>query len=80
MRRDIQDVKACIAMCCCRYYFLKDLHPAAGGARYLETPNWLKRGLLRAGIHNVNVQDVRMQHPSDARFRAFAGRGRRLND
>lgn len=65
----------------CRYYFLKTLHPAAGGGRYLETPMWVKRGLLRAGIQdaNINMREVRMAHPSDVRFRAFAGQGRRLN-
>ncbi|BDA49288.1 Derlin-1 [Coccomyxa sp. Obi] len=62
------------------YYFLKELHPAAGGPRLLETPTWLKRALLQAGIGTVPVREVPMQHPSDARFRAFAGRGRRLND
>ena len=62
----------------CRYYFLKDLHPAAGGGRYLETPTFLKRWLLQAGIGQVNVREVPMSHPSDAGFRAFSGRGRRL--
>jgi Derlin-2/3 len=59
---------------------LKELHPAAGGARLLETPTWLKRALLNARIGTVPVREVPMQPPSDARFRAFAGRGRRLND
>ena len=62
----------------CRYYFLKDLHPAAGGGRYLETPTFLKRWLLQAGIGQVNVREVPMSHPSDVGFRAFSGRGRRL--
>ncbi|EIE24873.1 Derlin-1 [Coccomyxa subellipsoidea C-169] len=62
------------------YYFLKELHPAAGGGRLLETPMWLKRALLSAGIGTVPAREVPMQHPSDAHFRAFAGRGRRLDD
>lgn len=63
-----------------RYYFLKELHPAAGGARLLDTPLWLKRALLSAGVGTVPVREVPMQNPSDPRFRAFVGRGRRLND
>ena len=66
--------------CVHRYYFLKELHPAAGGRRYLETPNWLKRALLSAGIGNVDTREVRMEHPSDPRFRSFRGRPRRLNE
>ena len=65
---------------CRRYYFLKELHPAAGGGRYLETPHWLKKLLLRAGVGNVNVREVRMEHPSDPRFRSFRGTPRRLNE
>lgn len=63
-----------------RYYFLKELHPAAGGGRYLETPTILKRWLLQAGIGTVPVREVPMANPSDMRFRAFQGQGRRLAD
>ncbi len=41
---------------------------------------FLKRWILQTGIENVNVREVPMSHPSDARFRAFSGRGRRLDN
>ena len=40
----------------------------------------LKRWLLQAGIGTVPVREVPMANPSDMRFRAFQGRGRRLAD
>ncbi len=71
----------CVPSAARRYYFLKTLHPAAGGGQYLETPNLVKRWLLRAGIQDAHMsaREARMAHPSDPRFRAFAGQGRRLN-
>lgn len=66
------------------YYFLKVVHPAAGGARLLETPGWFERGLLRAGIiapgsaRPAAAAAVAGANPSDPSFRAFAGTGRRF--
>ncbi|KAK9830886.1 hypothetical protein WJX81_001804 [Elliptochloris bilobata] len=62
------------------YYFLTELHPAAGGRELLRTPNWLKRQVLAAGFGQVDVREVQMANPADPRFRAFAGQGRRLAD
>lgn len=36
-----------------RYYFLTEVHPAAGGRELLRTPNWLKRQVLAAGFGQV---------------------------
>lgn len=68
------------------YYFLKVVHPAAGGARLLETPGWFERALLRAKIIAPGsarpgaAAAVAGANPSDPSFRAFAGTGRRLAD
>ena len=68
------------------YYFLKVVHPAGGGSRLLETPGWFERGLLRAGAISPGAARpaaaaaVAGANPSDPRFRAFAGAGRRLAD
>jgi len=71
------------------YYFLKVVHPAGGGARLLETPAWFERALLRLEVISPGsarpgvtaaAAAAAGANPSDPRFRAFAGAGRRLAD
>lgn len=62
------------------YWFLTDVYPAASGRIVIRTPRWLNRFCLQHGIGRVPVQAANLANPSDARFRAFQGRGRRLAD
>ncbi|KAK9814204.1 hypothetical protein WJX72_002204 [[Myrmecia] bisecta] len=69
------------------YYFLKVLHPAAGGQDLLKTPAFLTRWVQQAGIGNPAVrpaappgrQQAQAAPAAPTGFRAFGGTGRRLN-
>ncbi len=65
---------------CCRYWFLTEVYPLASGRHVVRTPAWLSRLCLQYGIGRVPIQAVNLANPSDAGFRAFSGRGRRLGD
>lgn len=62
------------------YWFLTDVYPVASGRHVIQTPRWLSRLCLQHGIGRVPIQAVNPINPSDVRFRAFQGRGRRLGD
>lgn len=62
------------------YYFLKVVHPAAGGVSLLDTPVWLSRLVAQSGIGTVPVASTHSAHPTNAGFRAFGGGGRRLGN
>lgn len=69
---------ACCAHPDARY---TDVYPRASGRTLIYTPQWLARSVHRAGLGQVPLAAVGPRpHPSDSRFRAFAGRGRRLAD
>ncbi len=63
------------------YYFLTDVYPRANGRQFIKTPQWLYRLTYRFGMSQLRPVTVNVQHnPSDTRFRAFQGTGRRLAD
>lgn len=62
------------------YYFLKVIHPAAGGAALAETPVWMHRFVYWLGIGTVPLQATNPTNPTNPAFRAFRGGGRRLGD
>ena len=62
------------------YYFLTEVYPLASGRHLIRTPMWLSRLCLQYGIGRVPIAVVNPLNPSDVRFRAFQGRGRRLAD
>ena len=64
----------------CSYYFLTEVYPLASGRHLIRTPMWLSRLCLQYGIGRVPIAVVNPLNPSDVRFRAFQGRGRRLAD
>lgn len=60
------------------YYFLKVVHPAAGGVRLLDTPRWLNRVVAQYRIGTVPHAATDSQNPTNPGFRAFRGGGRTL--
>jgi hypothetical protein len=64
----------------CSYWFLTEAYPQASGRHVITTPVWLSRLCLQYRIGRVPIQAVNPINPSDFRFRAFQGQGRRLAD
>ncbi len=65
------------------YYFLADVYPRASGRRLIATPRWLASAVARvapAAAPPAAARAAAGPNPSDARFRAFSGAGRRLAD
>lgn len=68
------------------YYFLTEVYPRASGRFLLATPEWLARAVAarRLGRPGPRVTVTgaapAAAHPTDTRFRAFSGSGRRLAD
>ena len=63
------------------YYYLTDVVPRITGRSPVATPHWLARLCLRYNVGRVPVAAAGpLPNPSDAGFRAFTGRGRRLAD
>lgn len=60
------------------YYFLKVIHPAAGGVSLLDTPRWLNRLVAQYRIGSVPPTATGSLNPTNPGFRAFHGGARRL--
>ncbi|KDD75906.1 hypothetical protein H632_c443p1 [Helicosporidium sp. ATCC 50920] len=60
------------------YFFLTDVYPTVTGKRLIRTPRWLARLMLRHSVGRVPVAQTEPVHPSSNTFRAFSGKGQKL--